>query len=77
VRRRAFLRAGGISLGVTAGFGLVGYGTAMTVGAPHPPPENDGPVPTRLRPAAMRADIDAFADTIVAASWSISPQRRG
>lgn len=66
MRRRAFLRAGGISLGVTAGFGLVGYGTAMTVGAPHQPPENDGPVPTRLRPAAMRADIDAFADTVVA-----------
>jgi len=66
VRRRAFLRAGGMSLGVAAGFGAVGYSAAMTVGAPHPPPRDDDAIPARLRPAQMRTDIDAFADTIVA-----------
>ena len=66
MRRRAFLRAGGMSLGVAAGFGAVGYSAAMTVGAPHPPPRDDDAIPARLRPAQMRTDIDAFADTIVA-----------
>ncbi|MDB5069354.1 MAG: hypothetical protein JWM87_465 [Candidatus Eremiobacteraeota bacterium] len=37
----------------------------MTVYAPHPPPVDDRPPPDHLEPDAMRADLRAFARTVV------------